>query len=78
MVYVVVQTFVTKRSVKKIRDITMRKVPYILVLGEREMQDGTVTVRSGAGKRAENVSLCDFIAQMRLEIKNRGAKDRGC
>lgn len=47
---------------RKIRETTLRKVPYILVVGEKEMTDQTVAVRKENGQ--ENIALDDFVLQI--------------
>lgn len=55
---------------KKIRDTEIRKVPYMLVIGEKEMTEGTVAVRrQGQGDQGVK-SLADFVAQLNEEIAN--------
>ncbi|MGI2298434.1 threonine--tRNA ligase [Candidatus Cardinium hertigii] len=53
---------------KKVREATLRKVPYILVVGEKEMTDETVAIR----KQNNQISmpLNDFIQQIAAEIAN--------
>lgn len=54
---------------KKIRDTEIRKVPYMLVVGEKEMNDKAVSVRrQGQGDQGAK-SLNDFTAQVLEEIK---------
>lgn len=53
----------------KIRQAETQKVPYMLVVGRREREQGTVAVRKhGAGDQG-SCSLSDFIAQLRAEIE---------
>lgn len=53
---------------KKIRDVELRKVPYILVMGEKEIMNGTVAVRKQGGRGQESVPLNDFIERVCAEI----------
>lgn len=54
---------------KKIRDTELMKVPYMLVVGEKEMNEGAVAVRKhGEGDKGA-VSVEGFIAQMTETIK---------
>ena len=56
----------------KIREAQLQKVPYMLVLGEKESEDGTiVTVRARDGTDQGTVKLDDFIAQVQKEIEER-------
>lgn len=53
---------------KKIRDTELRKVPYMLVIGEKEMTEGHVAIRrQGQGDQGAK-PLADFVAQLNEEI----------
>lgn len=56
---------------KKIRSAVLEKVPYILVLGDKEMADGTVAVRKRGSKDTETMSYADFETLVLTDIKNR-------
>ncbi len=56
---------------RKIRDAQLRKIPYMLVVGEREAAAGTVSVRERAGGDAGVVELAEFIARLRDETDRR-------
>jgi len=56
---------------RKIRDTEMAKVPYMLVIGEKEMNEGKVAIRR-QGKGDIGVKLIDeFVTEISSEIKNR-------
>ena len=50
---------------KKIREATLEKIPYMLVVGDRDMEAGTVSVRARAGEDLGAMSLTDFGAMLR-------------
>lgn len=52
----------------KIREAQLQKVPYMLVLGDKEMNDGTVAVRSRKQGDMGVMSLNDFVAKISEEI----------
>jgi threonyl-tRNA synthetase len=58
---------------KKIRDTELMKVPYMLIVGEKEMNEGLVAVRRQGKGDAGNItkSLDEFIREARAEIKER-------
>ena len=59
---------------KKIRDTEVAKVPYMLVIGEKEMNEGKVAVRR-QGKGDLGAELIDeFVQDISAEIKNRIAE----
>lgn len=55
----------------KIRQAQMEKVPYMLVVGDKEEQDGTVAVRSRSEGEKGAVKWDDFLANILEEVKNR-------
>ncbi len=56
----------------KIRQATLLKIPYILVVGEQEAATSTVNVRTREGKQYGSCGLPEFLASCAAEIKNRG------
>ena len=52
----------------KIRQAQLAKTPYMLVVGERDMQNGTVSVRTRAGEDKGAMPTDEFIAQALMEI----------
>ncbi len=50
---------------KKIREATLEKVPYMLVVGDRDMENKTVSVRTRAGEDLGAMSLEDFSAKLK-------------
>lgn len=55
----------------KIREHTLQKVPYLLVVGDREVEDRAVAVRTRDGKDLGSMSLDDLAAYLQEEIKKR-------
>lgn len=49
----------------------MQKVPYILVIGDKELENGAVNVRKYGEEKSEVVTLNVFAASIEEEIKNR-------
>ena len=47
------------------------RVPYMVVIGQKEAEEGTVAIRSRDTQQTETMSLDDFIAKITDEIKNR-------
>jgi len=56
---------------KKIRTAITRKIPNILVVGEREAADGTVTLRRYARRDQTTLSIDDFRARLARTISSR-------
>jgi threonyl-tRNA synthetase len=56
----------------KIREAQLQKIPYMLVIGDREAADGTVAVRSRTGGDLGARSVDAFLADAREEIARRG------
>ena len=59
---------------KKIRETTLEKVPYMLVVGDRDMENKTVSVRTRAGEDLGAMSLEDFAAKLRDIVDNKTDK----
>ena len=55
----------------KIREAQMQKLPYMLVVGDKEAEAGTVSVRTRGGVDLGAMPLDDFIAKIKEEIKTR-------
>jgi threonyl-tRNA synthetase len=55
----------------KIREAQVQKIPYMLVLGDKEAEDGTVTVRKRYGGDQGVMNLGDFIASITKEKQSR-------
>lgn len=53
----------------KIREHTMQKVPYLLVVGDREKETGTVSVRTRSGEDLGSMKLADFIERLETETR---------
>ena len=56
---------------KKIREATLEKVPYMLVLGDRDIENATVSVRTRSGEDQGAMPLDAFLAQITEEIRTR-------
>ncbi len=53
---------------RKIRDNEMKRIPYMLVVGEKEQADGTVAVRKQGGGEQSVMSMEDFAAKINAEV----------
>ena len=51
----------------KIREHTLQRVPYMLVVGDRERENGTLSVRKRGGEDLGTMSVADFAARLRQE-----------
>jgi len=56
----------------KIREHSLQKMPYLLVVGEREMQSGQVAVRTRKGEDLGSMPLQTFIERLRGEVDSKG------
>lgn len=57
----------------KIREAQLQKIPYMLIVGEKEMQNGTVSVRSRKGGSLGTMKPEPFIEKAVAEVKNKTA-----
>jgi threonyl-tRNA synthetase len=55
----------------KIREAQLAKIPYMLVVGDREVETETVTVRMRDGKNLPAMSVDDFIAMVQQQVNDR-------
>ncbi len=65
---------IDKRNEKigyKIREWETQKIPYMLIVGEKEMNNDTVSVRQHKKGDLGELSLSDFSSKLEVEIKNR-------
>ncbi len=53
----------------KIRNAQLQKIPYMLVIGKKEEDAGTVAVRTRAGEQKLGVKLDDFIAEVKAKTE---------
>ncbi|MFN7781389.1 MAG: threonine--tRNA ligase [Lysobacterales bacterium] len=51
----------------KIREHTLQKIPYLLVVGDREKEEGLVAVRARSGEDLGSLTLSELIARLRAE-----------
>jgi threonyl-tRNA synthetase len=56
----------------KIREHTLQRVPYMLVVGDRELEAGTVAVRTREGEDLGSMSLEALVEKLTAEIASRG------
>jgi threonyl-tRNA synthetase len=61
----------------KIREAQLQKVPYMLVVGDREAAEGTVSVRTRAGGDQGASAIDGFIASARDEVSRKGQLPAG-
>lgn len=55
----------------KIRQAQMEKIPYMLVVGDKEMEDNSVNVRKHGGDELGTVPFDEFFNSIKIEIKER-------
>jgi len=53
---------------RKIREAEMQKTPYMLIIGEKEANDGTVSVRKHGGEDLGTMTVADFAKIIEAEI----------
>ena len=55
----------------KIREAQMQKIPYMLVVGDRDMENGTVSVRTRKGDDLGAMTMDEFLAKCQAEIASK-------
>ena len=58
----------------KIREAQKEKIPYMLVVGDKEAENGTVAVRTRSGGDEGVMDLQAFLAQCRQEIDSKSKR----
>jgi threonyl-tRNA synthetase len=61
-----------ERMQAKIRDAQLQKVPYMLVVGDREAEAGAAAVRLRSGEDLGAMKVAALIARMQREVEERG------
>jgi threonyl-tRNA synthetase len=56
---------------KRIRDAQLQQIPYMIVLGDKEMQDGVVSIRTRDNVQINGIKLEEFIAKMNGSIQTK-------
>ena len=59
---------------KKIREATLEKVPYMLVVGDRDIENNTVSVRTRTGEDLGAMSCEAFEALLREVVESKARK----
>jgi threonyl-tRNA synthetase len=62
----------TESVKRKIRDAELRKIPYMLVVGDREAETGSVALREHRHGDSGSVPVADLIARVQDEVRTRG------
>lgn len=56
---------------KKIRNAEVEKIPYIIIVGEKEESTKTLSIREYKTKKQYEIGLTEFVDKCLLEIKTR-------
>ncbi|RYH39908.1 MAG: threonine--tRNA ligase, partial [Alcaligenaceae bacterium] len=60
-----------EKITRKIREHSLQKVPYILVVGEKERQEGKVAVRGLGGLDLGAIPFDEFVARLSEDVSSR-------
>ena len=60
----------------KIREAQLQKVPYMLIVGQKEEEAGLVSVRSRVNGDEGQKSLADFLAALQEEIRTKAISEK--
>ena len=55
----------------KIREAIMKKIPYLVIVGKKEVEENRLSVRNRDGGEQKNVTLADFMYKLKEETSNR-------
>ncbi len=56
----------------KIREHTIQKIPYLVIVGDQEVAQGTVSVRTRSGEDLGSMTMSEFSARLAADIAQRG------
>ncbi len=56
----------------KIREAIMKKIPYLVIVGKKEVEENKLSVRSRDGGEQKNVTLADFMIDLRKRLQTGG------
>ena len=56
---------------RKIRDAQMEKTPYMVIVGEKEAEKGTISIRSRKDGELGTMAIDDFVSRIKYEIDNK-------
>jgi threonyl-tRNA synthetase len=59
----------------KIRERTLQKVPYLLVIGDKEVENGSVAVRTRSGEDLGTMSVDALIEMLNAEVSLKGRQE---
>ena len=59
-----------EKTGKKIRDAEVAKVPFMIIIGEREENEGMISVRKHGGEDLGKMTVKDFESLLSKEIEN--------
>ena len=60
----------------KIREHTLQRVPYLLIIGDKEQESNQVSVRTREGKDLGSMDLDSFISLLNSSIQLKGTKTK--
>jgi threonyl-tRNA synthetase len=55
----------------KIREHSMQRIPYLIIIGDKELEDQSITVRSQKGEDLGSLSIHEFTQRLRQEIEDK-------
>ena len=55
----------------KIREHSMQRIPYQVIIGDKELEEQTITVRTQKGEDLGSLSIDKFVEQIKQEIAER-------
>ncbi|MEQ1738428.1 MAG: threonine--tRNA ligase [Methyloglobulus sp.] len=55
----------------KIREHSMQRIPYLIIIGDKELEDQAITVRSQKGEDLGSLAISDFAQRLRQEIADK-------
>lgn len=54
----------------KIRETTLQKIPYMIIIGEKEVQENVISIRTREGRDLGKMALSEFTNKLKSQIEN--------
>lgn len=58
----------------KIREASKEKVPYMIIVGDQEQQNGTISIRGRGFENKSGLALDEFVARLKQELENKSLR----
>ena len=61
----------SERMQAKVRDATLQKVPFMAIIGDKEVTNGEISVRSREGENLGSLTAAQFLGKLQKDIETK-------